>query len=82
LTAIVGSLIVSYVRARAEAAGVAMASVGLAERAERMIFLSVVTFASYFRLDLLGWGVVVLALLAQFTVLQRVVYFYRVVADG
>ena len=82
LTAIVGSLMVSYARARAEAAGVAMASVGLAERAERMIFLSVVTFASYFRVDLLGWGMIILALLAQFTVLQRVAYFYGVVAEG
>ena len=82
LTAIVGSLMVSYARARAEAAGVAMASVGLAERAERMIFLSVVTFVSYFRVDLLGWGMIILALLAQFTVLQRVAYFYGVVAEG
>jgi archaetidylinositol phosphate synthase len=82
LTAIVGSLLVSYVRARAEAAGVAMSSVGLAERAERMIFLSFATFTSYFRLELLSWGVVILAILSQFTVLQRIAYFYRVAAEG
>ncbi len=76
LAAIVGSLMVSYARARAEAAGVVMASVGLAERAERMIFLSLVTFASYFRMELLGWGMVVLALVTQFTVLQRLTHFY------
>lgn len=76
LAALVGSLMVSYSRARAEAAGVVMASVGLAERAERMVFLALVTFVSYFRIELLGWGVVVLALVTQLTVLQRVAHFY------
>jgi len=76
LAAVVGSLLVSYARARAEAAGVGMASVGLAERAERMLFLSAVTFAASFRLEALGWGVAVLAVLAHFTVLQRAAFFY------
>lgn len=76
LAAVVGSLMVSYARARAEAAGVGMASVGLAERAERMLFLAAVTFAASFRLEALGWGVAVLAVLAHFTVLQRAAFFY------
>jgi archaetidylinositol phosphate synthase len=76
LAAVVGSLLVSYARARAEAAGVGMASVGLAERAERMLFLATVTFAASFRLEALGWGVAVLAVLAHFTVLQRAAFFY------
>jgi len=66
---------VSYARARAEAAGVGMAAVGLAERAERMLLLAAATFISYFRLDVLGWGVVLLAALSHLTVLQRAVYF-------
>ena len=77
LAAIVGSLMVSYARARAEAAGVNMAAVGLAERAERMIFLALVSFTSYYNTDILGWGVVILAALAQLTVLQRAAHFYR-----
>ena len=77
LTAIVGSLMVSYARARAEASGVNMAAVGLAERAERMIFLALATFASYYKVSILGWGVVVLAVVAQFTVLQRAAHFYK-----
>jgi len=77
LAAIVGSLMVSYARARAEAAGVNMAAVGLAERAERMIFLALATFASYYNVSILGWGIVILAVLAQITVLQRAAHFYK-----
>jgi len=77
LAAVVGSLMVSYARARAEAAGVGMASVGLAERAERMLLLAAVTFISYFRLEVLSWGVMLLAVLSHLTVLQRALYFFR-----
>jgi len=77
LAAVIGSMMVSYARARAEAAGVGMAAVGLAERAERMMFLAVVTFVAYFRLEVLGWGMALLAALAHLTVLQRALHFYR-----
>ena len=77
LAAVAGSLMVSYTRARAEASGVKMAAVGLAERAERMLLLSAVTFAAYFWLELLGWGVAILAVLSHLTVLQRAAHFYR-----
>ena len=76
LLAVVGSLMVSYARARAEAAGVGMASVGLAERAERMLLLAAVTFVASFSLEVLGWGVVVLAVLAHYTVIQRAAHFF------
>jgi len=77
MAAVIGSMMVSYARARAEAAGVSMAAVGLAERAERMILLVAVTYASYFRLELLGYGVILLALIANLTVLQRAIHFYE-----
>ncbi len=77
LAAIVGSLMVSYTRARAEAAGVKMAAVGFAERAERMVFLALTSMAAYYNLQILYWGVVVLAVVAQFTVLQRAAHFYK-----
>lgn len=77
LAAIVGSLMVSYARARAEAAGVKMAAVGFAERAERMVFLALTSMAAYYNLQILFWGVVVLAVVAQFTVLQRAAHFYK-----
>lgn len=77
LAAIVGSLMVSYTRARAEAAGVKMAAVGFAERAERMVFLALTSMAAYYNLQILFWGIVVLAVVTQFTVLQRAAHFYK-----
>lgn len=77
LAAIVGSLMVSYTRARAEAAGVKMAAVGFAERAERMVFLALTSMAAYYNLQILFWGIVVLAVVAHFTVLQRAAHFYK-----
>lgn len=77
LAALAGSLLVSYSRARAEAAGIKMESVGLAERAERMLILAVVSIIAFFWLPALNWGVIILAILANFTVLQRALHVYR-----
>ncbi len=75
--ALVGSLLVSYSRARAEAAGVKMEMVGLAERAERIVILIGATFAAVFWLDALRWSIILLAVLSNFTVFQRTAYFYK-----
>ncbi len=77
LAALTGSLLVSYSRARAEAAGIKMESVGLAERAERILILAAATVAAFFWLPALEIGIVVLAVLSNFTVLQRGIYAYR-----
>jgi len=77
LAALSGSMMVSYTRARAEAAGIKMESVGLAERAERMLILAVVSIIAFFWLPALGYGIAVLAVLANFTVIQRALYVYR-----
>lgn len=77
LAALMGSLLVSYARARAEAAGVKMESVGLAERAERLVLLALASFLSFVWLEALGWGVLVLAILTNLTVVQRVIYFHK-----
>ncbi len=47
LAALAGSMLVSYTRARAEAAGIKMESVGFAERAERMLILAVVSIIAF-----------------------------------
>jgi len=77
--ALVGSLLVSYSRARAEAAGIKMESVGIAERAERIIILAVATLLSTVPnwADALGWSMVLLAVLTNLTVLQRVIHFRK-----
>jgi archaetidylinositol phosphate synthase len=77
LIALAGSLLVSYSRARAEAAGIKMESVGLAERAERMIILAAASVAAIFWLPALNIGIILVAVLSNLTVLQRGVHVYR-----
>ena len=77
LAALMGSLLVSYTRARAEAAGVKMETVGLAERAERLVLLALASFLAFIWLDALCWGVLALAILTNLTVVQRAIYFHK-----
>lgn len=76
LTALVASMLVSYTRARAEVIGVKMESVGIAERAERMLILAAVSIIGFFYLPALGYGVALIAVLSIVTVLQRVGHVY------
>jgi archaetidylinositol phosphate synthase len=77
LTALLASMLVSYTRARAEVIGVKMESVGIAERAERMLILAAASIIGYFYLPALGYGVALIALLSIITVLQRVIHVHR-----
>ncbi len=77
LACLAGSLLVSYSRARAEAAGIKMESIGIAERAERMLILAVATLVAFFWLPSLNLGIAVVAVLSHITVLQRSLYAYR-----
>ena len=78
LGAIIGSLLVSYSRARAEAAGVKMESIGLAERAERMLILVIAGLVGFFwqPVNVMTGALILLAVLTNLTVLQRSVYVY------
>jgi archaetidylinositol phosphate synthase len=78
LTALTGSLLVSYSRARAEAAGIKMESIGLAERAERIIILAIATIIAFFwqPQTAMNWGIILLAILSNLTVLQRSLHVY------
>jgi len=75
--ALVGSLLVSYARARSEAAGVSMETIGIAERADRLLIIVFGSFISLVWLEALRWCVILLAILTNFTVLQRATHFYR-----
>ncbi|MBT0159799.1 CDP-alcohol phosphatidyltransferase family protein [Candidatus Bathyarchaeota archaeon A05DMB-2] len=77
LAALAGALLVSYSRARAEAAGIKMESVGLAERAERMLILAAASLIAIFWLPALNWGIILLAILSNLTVLQRGLHVYN-----
>lgn len=60
------SLLVSYTRAKAESLGTTLSGVGIGERSERIIVLAV--FAVVGRVS---WGVVLVAILAGFTFVER-----------
>jgi len=77
IATIIGTLLVSYARARAEAAGVKMESIGLAERPERIVILALSSLVTLIWSPTLGLSVILLAILTNFTVLQRVIHFYR-----
>jgi archaetidylinositol phosphate synthase len=77
--ALVGSLLVSYARARAEAVGIKMESVGIAERAERMMILAFASLLSYIWIDVINWAIIFLAILSNLTVVQRALFFRKTV---
>jgi archaetidylinositol phosphate synthase len=79
LVAVTGSLLVSYSRARAEASGIGMESVGLAERAERIIILAIVTITAFFwqPTTVMNTGIILLAVMSNLTVIQRATYAYN-----
>lgn len=76
--AMTGSLLVSYSRARAEAAGIKMESVGFAERAERMLILVIASLVGLFfqPATVMTVAMIVLAIITNLTVLQRGSYVY------
>jgi archaetidylinositol phosphate synthase len=77
LAALGSSLMVSYTRARAEATGIKMESIGIAERPERIIILAAASIAAVFWLPALNIGVIIIAALATVTVLQRALHVYK-----
>jgi len=80
VVAVLGSLMVSYTRARAEALGIAC-KVGLATRPVRVVILSIGLLfakgASLGDFELLAPAVYVLAALTALTTVQRIVHVRR-----
>lgn len=77
-----GSFLVSYTRARAEGLGLE-AKVGMAQRAERIVFLGVPTLVfgagpgGWLLLGILAW----LTIVSWITVFQRIAHVYRITKD-
>ena len=79
LIALIGSLLVSYSRARAEALGIKMEAIGIAERAERVIIIAVASAIAAFwqpATTVMNTAIILLAVLTNLTVLQRAVHTY------
>lgn len=77
LVALSLSLLVSYARARGESLGVRLAGVGIGERSERLLVLAVASLAG-----VAGWGVLVVAVIAGFTFLERGYRALRALGPG
>ncbi len=79
LLALIGSLLTSYTRARSEAADIPMESVGLFERAERILIIISATIIAVIWPDIpaLYFTTIFLAVVTNITVLHRTVYFSR-----
>jgi archaetidylinositol phosphate synthase len=67
--AIIGSYMVSYVRSRAESAGVSSMNIGIAERSERMLILVAGSLSGY-----LLESIVLIVILTHITMVQRLLY--------
>ncbi len=70
--ALIGSYLVSYTRARAEAAGSGKLDVGIAERAERLLILALGAL-----LGLTAYAVLLIVVLTFITVSQRILESYK-----
>jgi archaetidylinositol phosphate synthase len=79
LLALLGSLLTSYVRARSEAAGIPMESIGVMERAERILVIIVASIVNiiWVETSALKISVIFLAAASNFTVIQRTFYFRK-----
>ncbi len=80
--AIVGSLMVSYARARAEGIGLQAADVGWFQRPERIVLLGVGMLTAQFVPVALLLVLAILAVMTTFTVVQRVMHVARETRKG
>jgi archaetidylinositol phosphate synthase len=69
------SLIVSYIRARAESLGIELKGIGIGERAERLLILAVIGMIPIS--GAMQWAVVIVSIIAGITIVQRMVATYK-----
>lgn len=77
LFAILGSILVSYTRAKAEGLSIRLEGIGLTERPERILILA--TTSIFLHPEI---GLVVLAVLTNTTVIQRILYTLKQLRKG
>lgn len=68
LIALALSLLVSYARARAESLGIELKGVGIGERAERLLVIAAFSIAGF-----TYYGIIIVAIIAGITFIQRIV---------
>jgi len=75
MIAITLSLLVSYVRARAESLGISLQGIGIGERAERLLLLAIIGMLPFY--GSLQWAVIIVCIVAGFTLVQRILEVNR-----
>ena len=66
-TAITLSLLVSYTRAKADAAGIKMQGIGIGERAERLLVIAIIGIIGFMEI-----AVIIVIIIAAITLAQRI----------
>ena len=69
MTALSSSILVSYLRARSESLGIELKGVGVGERAERLVILSICGLIPI--TGSIQWGVIIIIFLSIFSFIQR-----------
>ncbi|MEM1610480.1 MAG: archaetidylinositol phosphate synthase [Sulfolobales archaeon] len=76
------SLLISYVRARAESLGIYISGVGLMERGERIFGLIIVMLVGLLSREAMDIAMVVFTALTGYTAVERAVYSVRMLSRG
>ena len=82
LVLLVASFLISYTRARAEALHLKMEGIGLIERAERILLVTIALALAEVSLTTTYIIVIALIVLSIITVLQRILYVYNSIKEG
>ena len=69
------SILVSYLRARAESLGMELKGIGIGERAERLLILAIFGFIPIS--GSIQWGVLIIILISAFSFIQRFIYVLK-----
>ena len=69
------SLLVSYLRARAESLGIELKGVGVGERAERLLILAICGLIPIS--GSIQWGIIIIILISAFSFIQRSMYVLK-----
>ena len=69
------SILVSYLRARAESLGIELKGIGVGERAERLLILAICGLIPIS--GSIQWGVIIITLISAFSFIQRFVYVLK-----
>ena len=71
------SILVSYLRARAESLGIELKGVGVGERAERLLILAICGLIPIS--GSIQWGLIIIILISAFSFIQRFMYVLKII---